>query len=180
MDEISCDCQDSAAVPGRPRTAFLLKLQAADLKRQQSHPCAVGLHADERTRFQLHLHLPQGANDFLANYIGIEILGSDLHDARFRSARNCRDRAEIKIMCQHDVSVLTCVGHDFRIRRRDCPDARPVNGFNFRCREEQSLPRRKIHINQQLHARASSISRSSMRQAAYRKACRMSSRSKYG
>ena len=80
-----------------------------------------GLHADERARLQPHLHLPQSANDFLANYIGIEILGSDLHDARFRSAGSCQDRAEIKIMCQHDISVLPSVGHDFRIRRRDAP-----------------------------------------------------------
>ena len=72
--------------------------------------------------------------------------------ARFRSAGNCQDRAEIKVMCQHDISVLTCVGHDFRIGRRDCADSRPVNGFDFRCREERGPPRRKIHINQELHA----------------------------
>jgi hypothetical protein len=69
----------------------------------------MGFHADERTRLQLHLHLPQSANDFLANYIGIEILGSDSHDARFRCAGSCQDRAGIKIMRQHDISVLTCV-----------------------------------------------------------------------
>ena len=93
------------------------------------------------------------------------------------SARIC---TEVEIMGQNNVVICHCERHDFCIGCIDFSDQRPVNRI-YPCVFQPHDPAwRQIHVNKQLHALASLTSRSSARHAAYRIACMMSSRSRYG
>jgi hypothetical protein len=73
---------------------------------------------------------------------------------------------------RHDVVVLRGAGHDVSIERLGIA-GKSASGPKRHWREEFDPTRDRIHVDQQLHALASSICLSSASHAAYRSACRI-------
>jgi hypothetical protein len=79
---------------------------------------------------------------------------------------NRENGAEIEIVREYDVVVLSGVSHDLFIESLGLTDDRPMHRVETVLNQEIDPARRKIQIDENLHGLASAISRSSASQAA--------------
>ena len=110
--------------------------------------------------------------------VGKNVLCADLDHAWLATLSVREKRAEIEIVSEDDQPVCTGVIHDLRVRCGRPANAGPMNTGETRIGWELDPQRAQVHIDQKLHAAGSGTSISSTRQAAYARACRMSSASR--
>lgn len=102
----------------------------------------------------------------VADHFRYRILRSDLNHTRTKRLRNGEDVAEIEVVREDHVTVVTREGHDFPIPRSRIPEIGPVQGVDAG-REKILGPRRaEIHVDGELHDEEIGTSNSSARHAA--------------
>lgn len=89
---------------------------------QQSDACTTTVNCEQSARLQLGLHVTQCRSDLRSDYLWADIFGPYLDNAWFFAMRCRKDRAEVQVKRQHDIIVLCCVSHDFRVGCTDFTD----------------------------------------------------------
>lgn len=138
------------------------------------------LDYDKSSRRSQLLEHTQCLENHRLDRIRHHVLSADLNHARAGRVRKRQEVTEIKVMSEDDKPMLASPSQDLPVLRSRISNRGPVEGLDALLLEDLPPFRREVHIDQDLHPRATGTSSSSTRHVAYVKAARMSSLSRYG
>jgi hypothetical protein len=91
--------------------------RSGSTERQYAQSHAAAVDRDQRTTVELLGNLPNGRDDPRAQRVGIQVVAAHLNHARLLSLGSGKDRAEVKVVREHDLGLHRGVAHDLRISR---------------------------------------------------------------
>ena len=121
------------------------------MERQNAGFGAVFVEDNERAGIQKVRELDQGADNWFSEMLDKDILRAHLNDAGRGGIGGGKDRAEIKIVRQDDVTVGKCPGEDGLVFGARVADGRPVNSLMARKRQQGKPVGRQVHVHDDLH-----------------------------
>ncbi len=136
------------------------------LERKQAQPGAAHVDGKNCPGLQLRLHLLQSVNDPCSYRFRSGVIGPDLNHARLRFLGDRQDGTEIGILRKNDKAVLARINGNFGVSRRRMADLGPMLSLDAGASKKLHPAGPQIHVDQQFHASARTISRSLARQAA--------------
>src|SRR5579862_3789570 len=159
--------------PGRPtdRAAYLSS------NRQEPDSLACDVHGDNSPCIKVIAACLDCAEYDSSDCARQKILRSNLKYAWAASLVRRKERSKIKIVRENNQAILGGVIENLRVGSRSFANRRPVQGVESMHRKKRNPGGAQIHVDQDLHAPGIGSSSSSTRQAAYPRACRMSSSS---
>ena len=136
------------------------------LQGKNTGPCSCGIDRHERSFFQLSRELLNRQDNGGSHCTRRCFLASKLNDAGSMECRRGEQRSKIKIMSEDDVSSLNGPIQNFTICGSGVTDFAPMKRIPILALKYCNPGGRQIHVDKNLHACFSSISRSSERKAA--------------
>jgi hypothetical protein len=156
------DARPLAPGPGGETSIFV--------QRQQSHPLAARFHDDQRALRERFSVVTQHLQKQETNLFRTRIRAPHLNHARSGCVGDRQQISEIKIVGKDHVIVYTGPLHDDGIGCARFADHAPMPGCTAMIFEPAYPTRRKIDVDEQVHAGSNGRSCSSSRHAAYARA----------
>jgi hypothetical protein len=105
------------------------------------------VHRHDRTLQQLGFVRSDCRDDGVFQVRWQHVMSTHLNHARADRSRQCQHGAKVQIMCEHDVSVFACPGHNGAVRGSGIADCRPMNRRPAVIREDVNSGRRQADVD---------------------------------
>ncbi len=130
---------------------------------KQGDPLSQGQHSGfgspqidrkEATFAQSLLALPQSKNDNLSNDCRINVLLTNLDDARPFTTRHIEEGSKVKIVSKHNETLPLGILQQVLVRGVALPNIPPVHSKPTRRNQNLAPKRRQVHVDEELHDRS--------------------------